>query len=92
MCQKLPYCARRIDPCIKDEVESINNNPKYRTLLCCCGHHIYEKTIICFNRKTKDVFEWYSGIVLSHGIRKRKRYYKKDKKGFYYIPELTMNR
>lgn len=33
-----------------------------------------------------NIFEYYSRKLL--GPRKRNRYYKKDKKGFYYIPEV----
>lgn len=89
ICQKLPYCARRIDPCIKDFVEMLNFIHQYRTLLSCCGHSKYKKSIVVFDRLSHNVFEYYSGIILSHGIRKRKRYYKKDDQGYYYIPELT---
>lgn len=89
MCQKLPYCARRIDPCLLPIIYMINQIPNYYTLLSCCGHNSqYSKTIVVFNSQTNEVFEYYSQIILSHGLRKSRKYYKRDINGNYYIPEL----
>lgn len=48
----------------------------------------YPKTIVVLNKQANDVFEYYSGIKLSAGIRKSKKYYKIDGDGYYYIPEI----
>lgn len=89
MCQKLPYCARTIDPCIRDEITLIRwNHPELKMMLSCCGHNRYSKSLIVFNKKLNIVFEFFSGIVLSHGKRKSRKYYQKDMEGYYYIPEL----
>jgi len=94
MCIKLPYCAREIDPCIREEIEVINTSKQYRTLGSCCGHGKYPKTIVVLDRYADRVFEWYSQTTLkvnySRGKR-RKRWYKKDgprKSDHYYIPEM----
>ena len=58
---------------------------KLKTLASCCGHGIYDPTIVVKD-KTGNIFEYYSSKLL--GPRKRNRYYKKDNNGFYYIPEV----
>jgi hypothetical protein len=89
MCKKLYYCGTRIDPCLKIQIDNINNNTIFKTILSCCGHNKYPKTIVVMNKKTKEVIEFFSKVHLSQGIRKSKKYYKKDKQGFYFISELN---
>lgn len=88
MCDKKPYCNPRIDTCLIEIVKMINQDKNLKTILSCCGHEKYPKTIIVLNRETNKVFEWFSKFKLSDGIRKPKRYYKKDSEGYYYIPEI----
>jgi len=86
MCQKLPYCARRIDPCIQWQIALIyllDLTP----LLSCCGHAKYPPSVVVLNPITQEVYEFLSGVHLSHGIRSPYRYYKRDKEGYYYLPE-----
>ena len=85
MCDKLPYCNPRIDKCLIPTINHLNKSTKLKTLASCCGHGKYNSTIIVKDRKG-NIFEFYSRISL--GPRKRNRYYKKDKVGFYYIPEV----
>jgi len=76
----------RLDACIVDEVESksiISNH----TMACCCGHGKYKKTLVMFDRGGM-AFELYSGVK----IPRRRRFYKKDPEGFYYIPEVEEQR
>jgi len=93
MCQKVKGCNRQIDLCLRKQINTINNVPIYnfKTISSCCGHGKYRKTII-IKYKDNSVFEYYSGIRLhDYDPKKDKRhnsYYKKDTKGFYYIPEL----
>lgn len=86
MCEKKPYCNREIDACLKKTVKRINKYSQYKTLLCCCGHEKYNPTIIIQHKQTKDIFELFTKLPLP--FRKRKRYYRKDKEGFYFIPEI----
>ncbi len=92
MCEKLRYCNPRIDSCLQYTIELINAMGLYRTLASCCGHSEYPETIVVMEKKTKLVKEYHTQVYLSKGKRKRNRYYKKDDRGFYYIPELgSMN-
>ena len=93
MCDKKSYCNRQIDGCIVDDVVFLNNwkNGKFETLLSCCGHDKYPKTIIVRNKASGCVFEWYSKIILESTYKngkRRKRFYEKDNEGYYFIPEL----
>jgi hypothetical protein len=93
MCQKKSYCNREIDECIRKSVEEINNDKfeRFQTRLSCCGHGKYTKTIIVKNKRSQHVFEWFSGIPLENYYRNgklRKKWYKKDEEGYYYLPEV----
>lgn len=85
MCQKKPYCSREVDPCIQSLVKAINRLNNFKTLSSCCGHEVYPTTII-IKDKTGNITEFFSGIRLEP--RKRNRFYKKDKSGFYFIPTI----
>ena len=79
--------GRRIDPCMKKIVEFANNSQYAETLACCCGHGKYPMTIVI-----KYDFKYDDGIweVLSNTkIPRKKKFYKKDKQGYYYIPEVV---
>ena len=78
---------RRIDPCIRDYIKMINKIllPKYETKASCCGHKKYPKTIVVGLKKGGEYcFELLTGKM----IKRKKRFYKKDKQGYYYIPEV----
>ena len=85
MCDKLPYCNPRIDKCLISIINHLNESTKLTTLASCCGHEIYNSTIVVRD-KGGNIFEYYSNKLL--GPKKRNRYYKKDNNGFYYIPEI----
>ncbi len=77
----------RIDPCMRVYVNMVNKVLKgiYETKACCCGHRKYPKTIIVGLKKGSDYcFELISGKM----IYRRKKFYKKDKQGYYFIPEV----
>jgi len=84
MCKKRKYVFG-IDECMKDQIQFMNDIG-IQTLACCCGHGKYPKTIV-IKTEHEEIIEFYSGTKL--GERKRNRYYKKDKQGYYYIPEVT---
>lgn len=52
-----------------------------RTLACCCGHDKYSMTIVC--KWGENIIE----IVSYKSIPRKKKFYRKDKQGYYYIPE-----
>src|SRR3990167_8392052 len=75
----------RIDKCMKVYVDFINKTSLAKTLYCCCGHGKYKRTMIVkLNLKGNPIMEIFSGIYLP----KRRNYYKKDKQGRYFIPEV----
>ena len=78
---------KRIDPCMKRLIWFINENAdSFKVLACCCGHKKYNMSIIV--KDTEDeIFDIISGIT----IPRKKRFYKKDKEGYYYIPEVLEN-
>ena len=79
------YSDIRIDPCLKNVIEFINERDStYETLAACCGHGRYPMTIVIrdgFGR----VFELFSGVEFPYD---RKKFYKMDSEGYYYIPEV----
>jgi hypothetical protein len=71
----------RIDPCMREEIADIRSTG-VTTLACCCGHGKYRKTVII---KIHDInVEYYTGIL----IPRKTRFYKRDKDGIFYIPEV----
>jgi len=72
----------KVDSCIANLIHALNG-VGYKTLACCCGHGIYNMSIVVEN--TEDcVWEILSGTP----IYRKKRFYVKDKQGFYFIPEI----
>ncbi len=90
MCKKLKGCANRIDRCIKSHVDWLNRNG-FKTILSCCGHGKYPKTIL-LRFEDNRVYDLFSLIELkpyNPKIKKQyNRYYKKDAEGYHYIPEI----
>ena len=76
--------SRFIDPCIRILIKNLNYFG-IKTLACCCGHKKYPMTIIV--ESGYGNFELISGSI----IPRKKRFYKKDKQGYYYIPEVIEN-
>ena len=75
--------SRRIDPCMKNLIEFIQEHSNIiETLGCCCGHGKYPMTIIAKD-ESGQVFDLMSNL----DIPRKKQFYKKDKQGYYYIPE-----
>lgn len=84
MCQKkqFKYCPSKIDDCMKLLIEWLNNIG-YKTVACCCGHWKYPMTIVVALGSHR--IELLSAKV----IPRKTRFYKKDKNGYYYIPEVS---
>ena len=63
-------------------VELISTCTKYKVLACCCGHGKYNQSIVL---QTKNGMNF---DLISNAVIPRKRnFYKRDKQGYYYIPE-----
>jgi len=81
--------GRRIDPCMKiflRVIESVIDKKKYKIVASCCGHKKYPMTIIV-RIKNKEGF-YYVELIRGILIPRKKKFYKKDKQGYYYIPEV----
>lgn len=74
---------------MKNIVEFINKKTKFRTIMCCCGHNKYKPSLIVINTEVAEFcnmpYDIFSGTQFKHG---KKRFYVKDKEGYYYIPEI----
>ena len=53
------------------------------TRASCCGHGKYPMTIVIW-----DGADGYFEIISGTKIPRKKKFYKKDKQGYYYIPEV----
>lgn len=91
MCKLNKWGDTRIDPCMRNFIDNLNyifQGCDWKIILCCCGHGRYPMTIVCKHRKGK-VIEMVSDTDLGCN---RKKFYKRDKKGYYFIPEVSKER
>jgi len=87
MCEKTNFKTSntRIDKCMRNLINQLNMHIK--TYACCCGHGRYPMTIVCGyggDGKVMYRYDLMSGIE----IPRTRRFYKRDKDGYYYIPEV----
>ena len=78
----------RIDHCMRQLIIFLNQIEfdTIKILACCCGHSKYPITIVVRNLIDPElVYELLSGTI----IPRKKRFYKRDKQGYYYIPEVS---
>ena len=78
--------GRRIDPCMKELIKNLNLYTTLNIVSCCCGHGKYSLTLLI--KFDEEIIDLFSGKV----IPRKKRFYKKDKQGCYYIPEVSKSR
>lgn len=82
MCEK--HNPKKIDECMKNIINLVKYGTDYTPLESCCGHSKYSPTLVVSNNRG-IILEYFNMII----IPRKKRFYKKDKKGFYYIPEIV---
>lgn len=75
--------SRKIDPCMQSVINNLQEL-KVKTLACCCGHGKYPMTIVV-DIGVSEVMPL--EIFSNKMIPRKKKFYKKDKQGYYYIPE-----
>ena len=90
MCEA--HNPRVIDKCMRPLISWLNK--KHCTVACCCGHKRYSMTIVVkegidmpVGQKNKIV---YREILSQKIIPRKRRFYIKDKEGYYYIPEVSV--
>lgn len=89
MCNKkqFKYCPSEIDECMKPLIKLLKEDG-YMTTACCCGHSRYPMTIVVRSEMYPENGEHFE-ILSSTYIPRKKKIYKKDKKGYYFIPEIS---
>jgi len=86
MCKS--HNPRVIDKCMREAVRALQNifNCTGSGLMiraCCCGHGKYPTSLI-YENADEYVQELFSGMM----IPRKRKFYKRDKKGYYYVPEV----
>lgn len=93
MCELKKYKGRssnpRVDSCIDILTSNIawlliESKSNKKIVGSCCGHNKYPMTILIKNENGL-IFD----LVSNKHINRKKRFYKKDSKGYYYIPEVV---
>jgi len=95
MCKKTNYHGTsntQIDKCMRALIKYFKQS--YWTVASCCGHGKYPITIIAKYRIYKNKRglekEWqYYEVLSDTELPRKRRFYKKDKQGYYYIPEVS---
>lgn len=88
MCKKTNYKSSnvRIDKCIRLLIKFVQRCG-YDTVASCCGHCKYPLTIVCKRYggyRGLVTYELFTNVI----IPRKRRFYKRDKKGYFYIPEV----
>lgn len=75
---------RKIDYCMVNICSTLKQIG-FKVVASCCGHGIYPITIVI------NAFDgnYYYDLTSLVKIPRKKRFYKKDKEGYYYIPEVV---
>jgi len=90
MCKWSKWGDTRIDSCIKTFLIYLDaiRGDRHQILASCCGHGKYPMTIVFQHTGTGVIGEMFSGRV----IPRKKRFYKRDKQGVYFIPECVLDK
>ena len=86
MCKRTEYRTSNthIDRCIRPLITFLRDQD-YKTVASCCGHGKYTVTVVIMPIRADggDIWE----LFTCTRIPRSRRFYKKDKEGYYYIPE-----
>ena len=75
----------QIDKCMRKLIDFIDDHSNMiEVIACCCGHYKYPMTIIV-EHNNGIIYDLMSDIE----IPRKRRFYKRDKQGYYYIPEIV---
>ena len=82
--------GRYIDKCMVDVVRGLRRQG-IETLGCCCGHGVYPRTIVIEYVDSGLTIEYYSmkSLTDQQGKSRTRNFYKMDKNGLYFIPEIS---
>ena len=79
--------GRRIDPCMRIFVETLRKM-EVDTVMCCCGHGKYPMTVVVRVGQRQDGSWFYKELFTDKYLVRGRGFYRKDKQGYYYIPEV----
>ena len=83
---------RVIDKCLRRLINNLNEyfGDDVKTVACCCGHGKYPISIIIkeYSPDSKSFLTW--DWCSDKMIPRARKYYRKDKQGYYYIPETVL--
>lgn len=82
VCKEMQGYNFRVDGCLSKLIYILKTHG-IQTVGCCCGHGKYPMTIL-YQSPNGKVWDIISGLE----IPRKKRFYVKDKEGYYYIPEV----
>ena len=88
MCKKVNNhgtCNTRIDKCMRKFIKKLKYfcEDELKIVGCCCGHGKYPITVI-----VKYSCGLVEELFTEKKISRTRRFYKRDKEGYYYIPEV----
>lgn len=89
MCKKTKYKSSnpQIDRCMRPLIKWLNENTSYHLVASCCGHNKYPMTIVV---KSRTDYHW--ELLSNKTIPRKRNFYKRDKQGYFYIPESLSDR
>jgi hypothetical protein len=90
MCEKKKGLHNRTDKCMKILIKMLNAYfiDDIKIVACCCGHNKYPMTVVIKSPLYKNCFELFTEV----DIPRKRKFYVKDKQGYYYIPEVNNER
>ena len=88
MCKKTDYevCNVRIDKCIRPLIKWLLKKG-FAPVASCCGHGKYPITVVVRSLESGK-FSFYE-LFTDKLIPRKRKFYKKDKQGHYFIPEVS---
>jgi hypothetical protein len=95
MCEAKKYhktSNTRIDSCMKRAMNTLSNlleSSPFSIIACCCGHGKYPMSIV-IGFDDGEIHPYPFELFTGRLIRRRRKFYKRDKQGYYYIPETVL--
>lgn len=78
----------RVDKCIR-HLPRVLSVAGFHVVACCCGHGRYPLTVVCKVLKPNCKSNGYYDLISGKDIPRKTRFYKRDKDGYFYIPEVS---
>ncbi len=90
MCKWIKSGNQRIDPCMRDFINQLTIGGA-KVLACCCGHGKYSTTVVFQRKQGVFVVAYCSkSDSVAKILPRKKRFYRRDKDGWFFIPEIEV--